>query len=144
MSLWTPEGEVPIEPNQSGGAADAGAGAQGGPIPGFPDLDDMSPEERERAEQAIAEMAELQRQIASAPASQVIANHAIGLYELAAIHLAQPEPKFDEAQLAIDALTGLLGAAGDRLVQEGPTLRDALAQVQMAYVQRKGAADQDA
>lgn len=137
MSLWTPEGEVPIEPDQPGGASDPGEPVAD-VMSGFPDLDEMSPEERERAEKAIAEMAELQRQIAATPASQVIANHAIGLYELAAIHLAQQEPKFDEAQLAIDALTGLLDATGDRLTQEGPTLRDALTQLQMAFVQRKG------
>lgn len=122
MSLWTPEGEVPIEPERR---------------PGVPSPEDLSPEERERAEQMVAEMAELQRQIAAAPASQLVANHIIGLYELAAIHLAQETPKLDEAKLAIDAMAAVVDAVADRLPQEGPALRQALTQVQMAFVERQ-------
>lgn len=132
MSLWTPDGEVPIE---RGGPSDVADPKE--QIPGFPNLDDLSPEDRERAEQMVSEMAEVQRQIVAAPASQILANHVIGIYELAAIHLAQEKPKFDEARLAIDALAAVLGAVGDRLESVAPGLGSALTQVQMAYVQRK-------
>jgi hypothetical protein len=134
MSLWTPGGEVPV--NRSGDQprdepADAGvAGRVGGPS-----LDDLSPEERAQAEEMIAQMAEVQRQIVSAPAAQVVANHVAGFYELAMLHLAQEQPKFDEAQLAIDAMAAVVDAVEARLGENGPALRQALSQAQMVFVQ---------
>jgi hypothetical protein len=136
MSLWTPGGEVPIDRNrdpQPEPTADEGlAGRMGGP-----DLDDLSPEERAQAEQMIAEMAEVQRQILSAPAAQVVANHVVGFYELAALHLSQERPRFEEAQLAIDAMASVLDSVEERLDENGPALRNALSQLQMAFVQRR-------
>ncbi len=140
MSLWTPGGEVPVgrqpasepagrEPG-SGGADDGVAG-----VVGAPDLDSLSPEERAQAEAMIAQMAEVQRQILSAPATQFVTNHVVGLYELAAIHLGQPEPDLDATRLAIDAMAAVLDAVEDRLGDDGRALRDALTQLQMAFVQ---------
>lgn len=139
MSLWTPGGEVPVNRGRSGreqgqppprSPRDEGlAGVVGGP-----DLDDLSPEERARAEEMIAQMAEVQRQIVATPASQVVANHIAGFYELAMLHLAQERPKFDEAQLAIDAMAGVLDAVGDRLGETASALRQALTQAQMVFV----------
>ena len=40
-----------------------------------------------------------------------------------------------EAQLAIEALTGLLDRVGDDLEEHATALREGLAQLQMAYVQ---------
>lgn len=130
MSLWTPDGEVPIERNKPAAAQPEES------LTELPDLDSLSPEERERAEEMIAEMVEVQKKIAETPASQILANHVIGIYELAAIHLAQEKPKFDEARLAIDALAAVLDAVGDRLEEVAPGLRSALTQVQIAFVQR--------
>ena len=45
----------------------------------------------------IAEMAQARAEIASTPAAVVVANHAMGLYELAAIHLSQQPPNLAEA-----------------------------------------------
>ncbi len=104
---------------------------------GGPSLDDLSPEERAQAEQMIAEMAEVQRQILAAPASQIVTNHVAGFYELAALHLSQEQPRFEEAQLAIDAMEAVLAAVGERLGENERPLRDALRQLQMAFVQRK-------
>ena len=64
-------------------------------------------------------MAEVQRQILSVPAAQIVTNHVVGFYELAAIHLGQPEPDLDAARLAVDAMTAVLDAAGDRLGEDG-------------------------
>jgi len=134
MSLWTPGGEVPVERNpQPEPTPDEGvSGRVGGPS-----LDDLSPEERARAEQMIAEMAEVQRQVLEAPAAQVVTNHIAGFYELAALHLSQDQPRFDEAQLAIDAMAAVVDAVGSRLGENEGPLRDALNQLQMAFVQRK-------
>ena len=58
-------------------------------------------------EELEAELAEVQRQLLETPASVIIANHAIGLFQLAALHLNQQPPNFVDAQLAIDALGSL-------------------------------------
>ncbi|HEY6531082.1 MAG TPA: hypothetical protein VIY72_02175 [Acidimicrobiales bacterium] len=102
---------------------------------GGPDLDSLSPDERAQAEAMIAQMAEVQRQILSAPAAQFVTNHVVGFYELAAIHLGQPEPDLDAARLAIDAMAAVLDGVEDRLGEDGASLRDALTQLQMAFVQ---------
>ena len=155
MSLWTPGGEVPVGRNRpaddtsapttqssgtgrSGGgespaASSSDAGAAG--LVGGPDLDELGPEERAQAEAMIAQMADVQRQIMSAPAAQFVTNHVVGLYELGAIHLNQPEPDIDEARLAIDAMGAVLDVAEARLGEDGRSLRDALTQLQMVFVQ---------
>jgi hypothetical protein len=139
MSLWTPGGEVPV--NRGGSSTpqaeptpDPRAGGAAG-LAGGPSLEDLSPQERAQAEAMIQEMAQVQQQIAETPAAQLVANHAMGLYELAAIKLSQEPPLFHEAQLAIDALTAVLDASGDRLGPDQATLRQGLSQLQMAFVE---------
>lgn len=131
MSLWTPGGEVPIEREPSGreAPADGAAGVVGGPS-----LDDLSPEERAQAEEMIARMADVQRQILATPVAQLVANHVVGFYELAAIHLGQPEPDLAAAKLAIDAMAAVLDVAEARLGEDGLALRQALTQLQLAFV----------
>ena len=102
---------------------------------GAPDLDSLTPEERAQAEAMITQMAEVQRQVLSAPASQFVTNHVVGFYELAAIHLGQADPDIDAARLAIDAMAAVLDRVEDRLGDDGRSLRDALSQLQMAFVQ---------
>jgi hypothetical protein len=141
MSLWTPGGEVPVgREREDAGSPEPGQGA--GSMVGAPDLDSLSPEERAQAEAMIAQMAEVQRQILSAPAAQFVTNHVVGFYELAAIHLGQPEPDLEAAQLAIDAMSSVLDRVEDRLGEDGRALRDALTQIQMAFVQVSATADQ--
>lgn len=96
-----------------------------------------------------AQAAELQRFLLETPAQDVVAQHAMGLYELAVLHLSQPEPRLGDARLAIDALASLLDGLTGRLGDVGRQLRDALPQLQMAFVQLAdraaagGAATQD-
>lgn len=82
-----------------------------------------------------AQAAELQRFLLEAPAADIVAQHAMGLYELAVIHLSQPEPRLDDARLAIDALAALADGLEGRLGEAGHQLRQVLPQLQMAYVQ---------
>ncbi|MBU6328633.1 MAG: hypothetical protein KGR18_01605 [Acidobacteria bacterium] len=140
MSLWTPDGEVPIDRRRPAGDPSPAETLPGDLPGGLPDLDDLSPEERAQVEAMIAEMAETQRQILAAPAAVVVANHAMGLFQLAALHLKQPEPDLAAARLAIDAMAGLLDGAGPRLGEDGDTLREALAEAQRAFVARSSAA----
>ena len=116
MSLWTPDGEHPVEEDP---------------------LASLSPEERAQAQAMAAEMDEVRRQLAGVPASVVIANHAMGLYELAAIHLSADPPAFSEAQAAIDAMAAIVESLQGRLGEHEPTLRDALGQLRLAFVQLK-------
>ena len=139
MSLWTPDGEVPVERSRPTTGGTPGSM----PPPGTPDLDDLSPAERAQVEEMIAEMAEAQRQVLAAPAAVVVANHAMGLFQLAALHLKQNRPDLAAAQLAIDSMAGLLDAVGDRLGEDGETLREALTEAQRAFVVRSSAADEE-
>lgn len=120
MSLWTPGGEHEL-----------------------PDDDptaDLSEEERERLEAMAHEMAEVRQQLLQVPASTVVANHAMGLYELAAIHLSASPPGLGEARVAIDAMGAVCDALEGRLGENEGVLRDALAQLRLAFVQLQAAA----
>jgi hypothetical protein len=140
-SLWTPGGEHPVGDDRS---ADPARPDDNGPADGADPLAGLSPEERERAEAMAAEMADVQRQVLEAPPETVVANHAMGLYELAAIHLSAEAPSLDAARLAIDALAALLDGLEGRLGDVEPTLREARSQLQVAFVQVQGSAsDQD-
>jgi hypothetical protein len=65
----------------------------------------------------------------------VIANHCYGLFELAAVYLSQSPPVLEQARTAIDALGCLVDGLGERLGDAAGALREALAQVRLAYVQ---------
>jgi len=117
MSLWTPGGEHEL-----------------------PDPDDLSDEDRERLTEMAAEMAEVRRQLLEVPASTVVANHVMGLYELAAIHLSNQPPGLEDARVAIDAMGGVVENLEGRLGENEGALRDALAQLRLAFVQVQAAA----
>jgi hypothetical protein len=141
MSLWTPGGEHPVD--RSRPSEPAAAPTPGPPPAGGPEGDpfaDMTPEERAQAEQMMAEMGEVRRQLAEAPAAAVVANHAMGLYELAAIHLTGQPPKLDEAKLAIDAFAALVEVLKGKLGPDESTLVDGLQQLRLGYVQMAAAA----
>jgi len=76
----------------------------------------------------------------STPAEVVIANHAYGLFELAAIHLSQQPPRLDDARLAVDAMASLVENLEGRLGEPEQSLRDALSQIRLAFVQISGTA----
>ncbi len=82
--------------------------------------------------------AETRRRLAETPAEVVVANHAMGLYELGAIHLSADPPNLSGARLAIDAFTALVDTLGDRLGPDAGTLREALQQIRMAFVEIQG------
>lgn len=151
MSLWTPGGEheVPRDrPDQEPPAGQASPPQATNPAEmddaalaaalGIPSLDELSDEERSQLEAAVAQMAETERQLSTTPPDVVIANHAMGMYELAAIHLRQNPPNLNEASLAIDALSALLDGLEGRLGQNEPTLREARSQLQQAFVAANG------
>lgn len=79
-------------------------------------------------------MAEARARLAEVPAQIVVVNHVMGMYELAAIHLSSDEPDLAAASLAIDAMALLVEGLGERLGDDEQTMRDALANIRMAFV----------
>jgi two-component system response regulator PilR (NtrC family) len=82
-------------------------------------------------------MAEARSRLAEVPAEVVVTNHVMGLYELAAIHLSAVPPNLAAAALAIDAVGHLVEGLGDRLGEDAGTMRDALANIRIAFVSVK-------
>jgi hypothetical protein len=118
-----------------------GRGEQAPPAapPGPPGEDELSPEEQaELAEQ----MAAVQQELLGAPVAVVVANHAVGLFQLAALHLNQRPPDLEEGRLAVDAMGALVEGLSGRLGEDEASLKEALAQLRMAFVQlqREGGA----
>lgn len=119
-TIWTPGGEQPVG---------------GGDDPGDADHGEVSEEELE------AQMEALRRELADTPAYAVIANHCLGLFQLAALHLSLQPPKVGEAQLAIDALGAVVEGLAGRLGPDEQQLKDGLAQLRIAFVQIKATSE---
>ena len=133
MSLWTPDGEHEIDRSSSENPiADTEEDTNLEDLPGF---DELTTEQQEQARAMAAELAAARQRLSQTPAAEVIANHVMGIYELAAIHLSDENPKLNEAQIAIDAMTGIVEALEGRLGENENVIKDALQQIQMAYVQ---------
>jgi hypothetical protein len=112
-----------------------------GDLGGDPEVafEDLSPEEQAEVRRMAEELAEVQREVAATPAATIVANHLMGFYELGAIHLSQDPPNFTEAAVAIDAMAGVVEKLPGRLGENEQVLRDALAQIRMAFVSLKNA-----
>jgi hypothetical protein len=123
-TLWTPDGERPIR--RDAPAGDAPRGGPGGT-------------EAPSEEEVAAQLAQMEEQLAKTPAEVVIANHAFGLFQLAALHLSRNPPQLDQARLAIDALGALVEGMSGRLGEHEPELTDGLGQLRLAFVQLRTA-----
>jgi hypothetical protein len=125
-TLWTPSGEHEPEPDQPGAGPPPGGAPPGGTPPGGGD----GPSE--------AEMAEMRQRLAETPVVDVIANHAIGMWQLAVLHLSIEgggAPQLEQARLAVDAMAALVEGLGEDLEPHQGPLRDALAQLRLAFVE---------
>jgi hypothetical protein len=135
--LWTPSGEHVPEPEPTGSPAGPGPTAPAGP--GGPGAGGPGGGEEEIDDAVLAEeLRRVREELARTPVADIIANHAVGLWQLAVLHLSPEEgqqPNLAEAGLAIDAMAGLVEGLGDRLGPHAEALRDALAQLRVAFVQ---------
>ena len=149
VSLWTPGGEHEVPREEGGPTADPTA--PDGEMPRLTDeqfaeaaqaagIDpgSLSAEERERAEQMLMQMAQAQAEMLATPIEVLIAHHVMGFYELAVLHLQQPEPDLGQAKTAIDAMAGVVAALPGELGDAEATLHQALQQAQTAYVTLAG------
>jgi hypothetical protein len=149
-SLWTPSGEHPVDrpggsPGQAGPAPSPPRGAPPGPGPGGPGgpggpEEELTPEQQAAAEEYARQLDAAREQLVSMPAGVVVGQQALQFYELAALHLSQPEPRLDDARTAIDALAAVVNGLGSRLGEAETPLRQALNQLQLAFVEATRAA----
>ncbi len=149
LSLWTPDGERPVSRETTPSAPSTpSAPAEGGEelspeiaaalaAAGI-DVASLTPEQQTEAAVMMAEMAQVRQQLLSTPAIDVVANHLMGIYELAAIHLGENPPDFSEATVGIEALRAVLERLEGSFGENEPVLRQALSQLQMTFVQLKG------
>jgi hypothetical protein len=125
-SIWTPSGEYEPKPETPSGAD----------LPPEAEAVELSPEQYQEMMQARAELR-------AVPVADIIANHAVGLHQLALIHLLPDpgaegetaEPRLAEAGLAIDAFGALVETLGERLAPHHEALREALTQLRLAFVE---------
>jgi hypothetical protein len=125
-TLWTPDGERPIRRDPPAGDVRRGPTAS---------REDQAPTEEEVA----AELAQMQEELVRTPAEVVVANHAFGLFQLAALHLSLQPPQLDQARTAIDALAALVEGMDGRLGEHEPELKDGLGQLRLAFVRLRAA-----
>jgi hypothetical protein len=135
-SIWTPSGEYrPQDEPEGSGAAPPGDGAP----PGAGDEAPITAEE-------LAAMQRLHEQLRATPAVDIVANHVVQLFQLAVIYLgANAAPEGDEgvepvadlvqAGIVIDTMAAIVDGLGPRLAQHEQTLRDALTQLQLLWVE---------
>lgn len=118
-TLWTPGGEHQPSPQQA-------------------ETGDVGAVTGEGDEQAREQLRQLREQLAATPVADIVANHAIGLWELALLHLSPDEGHavdLEQAQLAIDGVAALVEGLGDRLGRHEEPLREALRQLRLAFVE---------
>jgi hypothetical protein len=101
-------------------------------------FDDLDPETADALADAERAMQEARDRLSQVPAEVVVTNHVMGLYELAAIHLSASPPDLHQSVLAIDAVACLVDGLGERLGDDYSTMRDALNNIRLAFVQIKG------
>jgi hypothetical protein len=151
MSLWTPSGEHPVD-RRGGDTSSRGTtqtetatspapspdAAGAGPEPEGPSLEDLSPEQRAQVEEMARQMEAARARMLQLPVGTVVGQQALQFYELAAIYLSQDPPRLDDARIAIDALAAVVEKLGSRLGEAEQPLRQALNQLQLAFVEASG------
>lgn len=136
-SLWTPSGEHPVDRPGDRAPTGPSAGGPATPSPAAPPEGEpeLTPDERAAAEEYARRLDDARQQLVEAPAGLVVGQQALQFYELAALHLSQSEPRLDDARLAIDALAAVVDKLGSRLGDTETPLRQALHQIQLAFVE---------
>jgi hypothetical protein len=132
MSLWTPSGEHPVDRNPSSPSSPSAPPTE---EPGEPSLEDLTPEQRAQVEEMQHQMEAAQARMLSMPSGVVVGQQALQFYELAALYLSQDPPRLVDARVAIDALAAVAEKLGSRLGEAEQPLRQALNQLQLAFVQ---------
>lgn len=91
----------------------------------------------EKSEDAEFNEAEEIAYLHAAPVETILGNHLFVLLQVAALRLAETPPNLAAAELVIDTVTAMVNAGGERLGEHVDLYRNALAEVQQAYVRAK-------
>ncbi len=132
-SLWTPSGEhTPSDDPDN----------DGGPAPEHPETLAPGPEP---SPEEVAALREVHARLVATPVEDVVANHALGIWQLALVHLGVITPpdadgrpavaNLAAAGFAIDAMAALVDGLGERFGENEADLRNALTQAQMLFVE---------
>ena len=136
-SIWTPSGEY--QPRDAGdgpepGGAGAGPGSQAARAEG-PEI----------TEEELDALRRVHEQLRATPAIDVVANHVVQLFQLALVYLGAggapagstdaPVADLVQASLVIDTMAAIVDGLGPRLAEHEQTLRDALSQLQLLWVE---------
>ena len=129
-SFWTPSGEheVPNGTDESSSTATSD---------NFTEEAEIDPAAAAAMEQQLREA---QEQLLSVPASQIVANHIIGLFELAAIHLRVDPPPPPPPPPPQHPNANQDEQLGDQL-PDHQTLAAALHQIRLAFVEVQNQTD---
>jgi hypothetical protein len=137
-SIWTPSGEYQPHDEPDGPvSAAAQSGAEG--------HTDHPAEGGEITAEELEAMHRLHEQLRATPAIDVIANHVVQLFQLALVYLgagagpvdgpAAPAADLVQASIVVDTMAAIVDALGPRLGDHEQTLRDALTQLQLLWVE---------
>ena len=130
-----PPGSQPVDEIDSPPDGQMGGQFDVDPDTGLPiDPRTGEPFDPEQLAEMEERLREAQEQLISVPAAEIVQNHMMGLFELAALHLRRDPPDLSEARLPIDALGVLVEHLGDEL-PAADTLQGALQQIRLAYVE---------
>ena len=137
-SIWTPSGEY--RPRDEGAGGDA-------PGPGDDDVatEPVLAEGPEISAEELEALRRVHEQLRATPAIDVVANHVVQLFQLALVYLgaggapaeaeAAPVADLVQASLVIDTMAAIVDGLGPRLAEHEQTLRDALSQLQLLWVE---------
>ncbi|HEX4490604.1 MAG TPA: hypothetical protein VH914_05290 [Acidimicrobiia bacterium] len=132
-SIWTPSGEYEPHGEDDGPPA-------GGDISSDPAL----AEGPEISDEELDALRRVHEQLRATPAIDVVANHVVQLFQLALVYLGaggastggeEPFADLVQASVVIDTMAAIVDGLGARLAEHEQTLRDALSQLQMLWVE---------
>jgi hypothetical protein len=92
----------------------------------------------EPEDSAFDEAAEI-AYIRATPVETILGNHLFVLIQVAALRLSETPANLEAAALVIDTVAAMVSAAGERLGEHVDLYRNALAEVQQAFVRAKSA-----
>ena len=133
-SIWTPSGEYRPKDEPAGPEA-----------PGAPGPDDGRDEGTAITADELEALRRVHEQLRATPAIDVVANHVVQLFQLALVYLgagggdregaAAPAADLVQASIVIDTMAAIVDGLGERLGDHEQTLRDALTQLQLLWVE---------
>ena len=135
-SIWTPSGEY--QPHDEGDGPGGGRDAESRPARA------AAPAGPEISDEELEALRRVHEQLRATPAVDVVANHVVQLFQLALVYLGAggapegaeaPVADLVQASVVVDTMAAIVDGLGPRLAEHEQTLRDALSQLQLLWVE---------